>query len=77
MLDTNIMMPLDLLSDERHLYSIMPYCDGGELFERLDMNERFGEEEARYWMTQVLNVSLQFKQYSVQYNSVPVSSHNY
>jgi serine/threonine protein kinase len=53
---TNIMMPLDLLSDERNLYSIMPFCDGGELFERLDMNERFSEEEARYWMDQVLNV---------------------
>lgn len=56
-LDTNIMMPLDLLSDDRHLYSVMPYCDGGELFERLDLNERFSEEEARYWMHQVLNVS--------------------
>jgi hypothetical protein len=55
---TNIMMPLDLLSDERNLYSIMPYCDGGELFERLDLNERFSEEEARYWMDQVLNVRL-------------------
>lgn len=58
MRDTNIMMPLDLLSDERNLYSIMPYCDGGELFERLDLNERFSEAEARYWMDQVLNVSL-------------------
>jgi serine/threonine protein kinase len=57
MRETNIMMPLDLLSDERNLYSIMPYCDGGELFERLDLNERFSEEEARYWMEQVLNVS--------------------
>lgn len=55
-LDTNIMMPLDLLSDDRHLYSVMPFCDGGELFERLDMNERFSEEEARYWMHQILNV---------------------
>lgn len=55
MRDTNIMMPLDLLSDERNLYSIMPYCDGGELFERLDLNERFSENEARYWMDQVLN----------------------
>eukprot|EP00542_Grammatophora_oceanica_P021502 CAMPEP_0194051396 /NCGR_PEP_ID=MMETSP0009_2-20130614/40248_1 /TAXON_ID=210454 /ORGANISM="Grammatophora oceanica, Strain CCMP 410" /LENGTH=412 /DNA_ID=CAMNT_0038698453 /DNA_START=270 /DNA_END=1508 /DNA_ORIENTATION=- len=53
--DTNIMMPLDLLSDDRHLYSIMPFCDGGELFERLDLNERFSEGEARYWMFQVLN----------------------
>jgi serine/threonine protein kinase len=50
-------MPLDLLSDERNLYSIMPYCDGGELFERLDLNERFSENEARYWMDQILNVS--------------------
>lgn len=58
MRSTNIMMPLDLLTDERNLYSIMPYCDGGELFERLDLNERFSEEEARYWMDQVLNVSL-------------------
>ena len=57
MRNTNIMMPLDLLSDERNLYSIMPYCDGGELFERLDLNERFSENEARYWMDQVLNVS--------------------
>lgn len=57
MRESNIMMPLDLLSDERNLYSIMPYCDGGELFERLDLNERFAEEEARYWMDQVLNVS--------------------
>ena len=55
-LETNIMMPLDLLSDDRHLYSIMPYCDGGELFERLDLNERFTEAEARYWMFQILNV---------------------
>jgi len=55
-LETNIMMPMDLLSDDRHLYSIMPYCDGGELFERLDLNERFAEEEARYWMHQVLKV---------------------
>jgi len=55
MRDTKIVMPLDLLSDERNLYSIMPYCDGGELFERLDLNERFSEAEARYWMDQVLN----------------------
>lgn len=52
---TNIMMPLDLLSDDRNLYSIMPYCDGGELFERLDLNEKFSEIEARYWMDQILN----------------------
>jgi hypothetical protein len=57
MSSTNIMMPMDLLSDDRHLYSVMPFCDGGELFERLDMEEKFSEDEARYWMVQVLNVS--------------------
>jgi hypothetical protein len=62
MLETNVMMPLDLLSDERHLYSIMPYCNGGELFELLDMNERFTEPEARYWMQQVLNVRFWYGQ---------------
>lgn len=56
MKETNVMMPLDLLSDDTNMYSIMPYCDGGELFERLDLNERFAEEEARYWMDQLLNV---------------------
>jgi hypothetical protein len=56
-MDTHVMMPLDLLSDDRNLYSIMPYCDGGELFERLDLNERFSEDEARFWMHQVLVVS--------------------
>jgi hypothetical protein len=57
MASLNIMMPMDLLSDDRHLYSVMPYCDGGELFERLDMEEKFSEGEARYWMYQILNVS--------------------
>ena len=55
---TNIMMPMDLLSDDRHLYSVMPFCDGGELFERLDVEEKFTDEEARYWMIQVLNVRI-------------------
>jgi serine/threonine protein kinase len=54
---TNIMMPLDLMSDDRHLFSVMPYCDGGELFDRLDVNEKFSEAESRYWMHQILNVS--------------------
>jgi serine/threonine protein kinase len=40
MSSTNIMMPMDLLSDDRHLYSVMPFCDGGELFERLDMERK-------------------------------------
>jgi hypothetical protein len=66
---TNIMMPMDLLSDDRHLYSVMPFCDGGELFERLDVEEKFSEEEARYWMFQVLNVSAYHLLTCVDYDS--------
>jgi len=55
MLSTHIMLPLDLLSDDRYLYSVMPYCDGGELFDRLDQKQKFSEEEARYWMHQILD----------------------
>jgi serine/threonine protein kinase len=55
MIRANVMMPLDLLSDEKHLYSIMPFCNGGELFELLDQSDRFTEPEARYWMEEILN----------------------
>ena len=54
MLSTHLMLPLDLLSDDRYLYSVMPYCDGGELFDRLDQRLKFSENETRYWMHQIL-----------------------
>ncbi len=56
MLESHIMMPLDLLTDNRNLYSIMPYCTGGELFEVLEKKSRFSEPEARFWMRQILQV---------------------
>ena len=49
MLESHVMMPLDLLNDDRNLFSVMPYCDGGELFELLEKKNRFTEPEARYW----------------------------
>eukprot|EP00581_Thalassiosira_minuscula_P015092 CAMPEP_0183735360 /NCGR_PEP_ID=MMETSP0737-20130205/46407_1 /TAXON_ID=385413 /ORGANISM="Thalassiosira miniscula, Strain CCMP1093" /LENGTH=540 /DNA_ID=CAMNT_0025969081 /DNA_START=153 /DNA_END=1772 /DNA_ORIENTATION=+ len=54
MLESHIMMPMDLLSDDRNLYSVMPYCTGGELFDVLEKKNRFSEVEARYWMRQIL-----------------------
>ena len=53
-LESHIMMPIDLLSDDRYLYSVMPYCTGGELFDVLSKKSRFTEPEARYWMRQLL-----------------------
>lgn len=54
---TGVMMPQDWLQDEHYCYSIMPYCDGGELFDRVGSQGRFTEDEARHWMHQTLNVS--------------------
>jgi hypothetical protein len=52
--DTNVMIPYDILSDDQNLYSIMPFCDGGELFYIVDARDRFPEDEARYWFQQLL-----------------------
>jgi len=41
---TNIVMPLDFLYDNENLYIIMPYCDGGELF---DYQGNFTEDVCR------------------------------
>lgn len=55
MLESHVMMPLDVLTDNTKLYSIMPFCNGGELFDVLENRTKFTEEEARYWFVQILN----------------------
>lgn len=52
---TGVMMPQDWLQDEHYCYLIMPYANGGELFDRVGTMGRFSEEEARHWMHQILN----------------------
>lgn len=55
MTETNIMMLLDVFTDDQNLYSIMPFCEGGELFDYVtDHEERFPESECRYWMGHIL-----------------------
>jgi len=61
LMDNHVMLPMDLLTDDRNLYSIMPYCNGGELFDLLDERNKFSEGEARYWMHQIL-AGLEFLQ---------------
>lgn len=51
---SHVMMPLDILTDDRYLYCVMPYCNGGELFDRLDRCHKFTEDECRYWLNQIL-----------------------
>lgn len=52
--ENHILMPLDLLSDDDHLYSITPFCTGGRLLDLLESKNRFSEPETRYWMKQIL-----------------------
>lgn len=58
MLDAHVMTALDSLTDGRKLYSIMPYCSGGELFEVLEKRRKFSEQEARFWFHQILQVKM-------------------
>jgi len=50
----NLMTQLVTLSDNDYLYSIMPYCGGGELFEKVSQDGRFPEPLARHWFRQLL-----------------------
>lgn len=52
--DSHVMMPIDILTDDRFLYCVMPYCNGGELFDRLDQYNKLPEDECRYWLDQIL-----------------------
>ena len=53
----NIVGTLDVLSDEKYLYSFMPFCSGGDLFGYVKRNGRISEPLARSWFRQLLNVS--------------------
>lgn len=44
----------DTLYDERNLYTVMPFCNGGEMFDKLDTHGLFNENEARSCVTEML-----------------------
>mmetsp|Transcript_21602 Transcript_21602/g.32251 ORF Transcript_21602/g.32251 Transcript_21602/m.32251 type:complete len:406 (-) Transcript_21602:106-1323(-) len=51
----NVLTPVEVISDSKHIYVIMPFCKDGELYDRLDRaNDSFHEGEARYWFQQIL-----------------------
>jgi len=52
---TRIIMPLDFLYDHQNLYTITPYCSGGELLDELHMNMRFTEDRSREILRSVLD----------------------
>jgi hypothetical protein len=60
----HVLGPIDVLQDGEHLYTVMPYCSGGDLF---GVVVKYAEENggeigmpepvARYWFRQILWVS--------------------
>ena len=55
-MDTHILSADTVMSNETHMYIVMPYCDGGDLCERVAEQMRFSEDESRYWFKQILKV---------------------
>ena len=53
----HVLGSVDVLSDERHVYLIMPYCDGGDLLSVLESRGRLVESVARHIFKQILRVS--------------------
>jgi serine/threonine protein kinase len=51
---SHVLMALDVLSDDQHLYTVTPFCDGGRLLDRIEGKNRFSEAEARFWFRQIL-----------------------
>lgn len=59
--DQHVMGCLDVLQDAENLYTVMPYCGGGDLYGRLnalgELQLAPGEDEARHYFKQLLSVS--------------------
>eukprot|EP00565_Helicotheca_tamesis_P002676 CAMPEP_0185730532 /NCGR_PEP_ID=MMETSP1171-20130828/10173_1 /TAXON_ID=374046 /ORGANISM="Helicotheca tamensis, Strain CCMP826" /LENGTH=390 /DNA_ID=CAMNT_0028399603 /DNA_START=119 /DNA_END=1288 /DNA_ORIENTATION=- len=51
----NVMGCKDVLSDNKYLYSFMPFCTCGELFGYVDRDGRFTEPVTRWWFRQLIN----------------------
>jgi len=52
-MDAHVIFPSDVLNDEKNFYIIMPYGDD-DLCNRLHEKAKFDENEARFWMDQLL-----------------------
>lgn len=60
--ETHILTATTVMSNETHLYIVMPYCAGGDLCQRVAEHEetRFAEDECRFWFRQILKLSQMF-----------------
>lgn len=44
----------ETFEDEKNLYLVQDFCEGGELFERLEQHGNFDEKDARELFTQII-----------------------
>ena len=53
----HVLTPIESLRDNDHMYIVMPYCNGGELFDRLEAhsNDGFSEEITRHYFRQIIS----------------------
>ncbi len=54
--DSHVMTSEIVMSNESHLYIVMPYCRGGDLCMRVAEQQRFTEDVARFYFRQILKV---------------------
>jgi len=52
--ESHVMTSEIVMSNETHLYIVMPYCRGGDLCMRVAEQERFNEDEARFYFRQIV-----------------------
>jgi len=50
----SIMSQLECVEDRDNIYSVMPFCDGGELYDIIEAKGAMSEEMARYYFAQIL-----------------------
>ena len=54
----NIMCQIECVEDRENIYSIMPFCDGGELYDIIESKGAMTEPVARYYFIQILQAVL-------------------
>jgi len=51
----NVMGQIECISDQNHLYSVMNFSNGGELYDLVDANGKLTEVQARHYFAQMLD----------------------
>ena len=51
----NVILVAEIFESSNSFYSVMEYCEGGELFNYIVKNQKLGEEEAAFFYFQLIN----------------------